>query len=114
MLGRRHNTMGQTNVVGEGEMLSGLLGSFVWVAANFAYWSHVRDRERGFKRFAAFWLGFPITLVSMFVAPRTKRVQARQQTEFDEEHGLLLEIRRDRARRDERARIPGHHDPGPE
>ena len=93
-------------------MLSGLLGSFVWVAANFAYWSHVRDRERGFKRFAAFWLGFPITFVSMFTAPRAKRVQESRSSELEEEHRLLLEIRHDRARRDERARVSGHADAG--
>lgn len=91
-------------------MLSGLLGSFVWVAANFAYRSYVRDGERGFKRFAAFWLGFPITLVSSFVVPHAERVRAPRRNELEEEHRLLLEIRRDRARRDERARVSGHTD----
>ncbi len=91
-------------------MFGGLLGAFVWVAANFAYWSYVRDGQRGFKRFAAFWLGFPITLVSGFVSPRAQRVQASQESELEEEHKLLLEIRRDRARRDERARVSGHTD----
>ena len=91
-------------------MFSGLLGVFVWVAANFAYWSYVRDGQRGFKRFAAFWLGFPITLVSSFMAPHTERVRAPQRSELEEEQRLLLEIRRDRARRDERARLSGHTD----
>ena len=100
-------------------MFSGLLGAFVWVAANFAYLSYVRDGQRGFKRFAAFWLGFPITLVSGFVSPRTHgahgahhahSVQASQESELEEEHELLLEIRRDRARRDERARVSGRTD----
>ena len=94
-------------------MFSGLLGAFVWVSANFAYWFYVRDGQRGFKRFAAFWLGFPITLVSGFVSPRAdraQRVQAPQESELEEEHRLLLEIRRDRARRDERARVSGHTD----
>ena len=57
-------------------MFNGLLGVFVWVAANFAYYSYVRNGERGFKRLAAFWLGFPITLVSTFVAPQAERVRA--------------------------------------
>ena len=91
-------------------MFSWLLGAFVWMAANFAYWSYVRDGERGFKRFAAFWLGYPITLVSMFVARHAKRVRAPQRSELEEEHSLLLEIRRDRTRRDERARVSGHTD----
>ena len=89
-------------------MLSGLLGSFVWVAANFAYWSYVRDRDGGFKRCAAFWLGFPITLVSMFTAPREKRVRTRRPSELEEEETLLLEIRRDRVRRE--ARVSGRAD----
>ena len=88
-------------------MVSGLLGSFVWVAANFAYCTYVRDGERGFKRVAAFWLGFPVTLVSMFAAPHTQRVRMPHRSEVEEEHKLLLEIRRDRTRRDERARISG-------
>ena len=100
-------------------MFSGLLGAFVWVAANFAYLSYVRDGQRGFKRFAAFWLGFPITLVSGFVSPRAhrvhrvhraERVQTSQESELEEEHKLLLEIRRDRALRDERARVSGRTD----
>ena len=81
-------------------MLSGLLGSFVWVAANFSYCAYVRDGQRGFKRFAAFWLGFPITLISMFVAPHTRRLRAPRRSEIEEDHKLLLEIRRDRALRE--------------
>ncbi len=91
-------------------MFSGLLGAFVWVAANFAYCSYVRNGERGFKRLAAFWLGFPITLVSTFVAPQAERVRAPRRGELEEEQRLLLEIRRDRARREERARVSGHTD----
>ena len=91
-------------------MFNGLLGVFVWVAANFAYYSYVRNGERGFKRLAAFWLGFPITLVSTFVAPQAERVRAPRRGELEEEQRLLLEIRRDRARREERARVSGHTD----
>ncbi len=83
-------------------MVSGLLGSVVWVAANFAYCAYVRDDERGFKRFAAFWLGFPITLISMFVAPHMRRMRVPRRSEVEEDHKLLLEIRRDRALREGR------------
>ena len=79
-------------------MLEGLLGSLVWVAANWAYRSYVREGERGFKRVAAFVLGFPITLVSAFVVRPVKRIKL-QQAE-DEERSLLLEIRRDHALRE--------------
>jgi hypothetical protein len=91
-------------------MLSGLLGSFVWVAANVAYCSYVRGGERGGKRFAAFWLGFPITLISMFVAPHTKRVRAPERSDVEEDHRLLLEIRRDRALREGQRQVPGRTD----
>ncbi len=80
-------------------MLEGLLGSLVWVAANGAYRSYVRDGEKGFKRLAAFCLGFPITLVSAFVVRPVKRVHGPRQAE-DEERALLLEIRRDHALRE--------------
>ncbi len=86
-------------------MVSGLLGSFVWVAANFTYCAYVRDGERGFKRFAAFWLGFPITLISMFAVPKTRRASVNDRSELEEERNLLLEIRMDRIRRDRGTRV---------
>ena len=88
-------------------MISGLLGSLVWVAANFAYCAYLRDGESGFKRLAAFWLGFPITMISMFVVPHTRRLRVPERSELEEEYQLLLEIKQDRASRDERARVPG-------
>ena len=80
-------------------MLEGILGSLVWFMANLAYGSYVRDGERGFKRFAAFWLGFPLTLCSAFVIPRRRSITKSRRDEFEEEQELLMEIRRDRARR---------------
>ena len=95
---------------GEGEILSGLLGSFVWVAANVAYCSYVRDGARGCKRFAAFWLGFPVTLISMFAVPHTKRIREPERSDLEEDHRLLLEIRRDRALREGQRQVPGRTD----
>ena len=80
-------------------MLEGILGSLVWLMANVAYGSYVRDGERGFKRFAAFWLGFPLTIFFADVIPRTRRITKSKRDEFEEERELLMEIRRDRARR---------------
>ena len=48
-------------------MLEGILGSLVWVVANFAYGSYLRDGERGFKRLAAFCARIPShTLCGLF------------------------------------------------
>ena len=80
-------------------MLEGILGSLVWLMANVAYGSYVRDGERGFKRFAAFWLGFPLTIFFAGVIPRTRRITKSKRDEFEEERELLMEIRRDRVRR---------------
>ena len=80
-------------------MLEGILGSLVWIVANVAYGLYLRDGERGFKRLAAFWLGFPLTLCSGFFVPRTRRLTEPRRNELEEERTLLMEIRRDRARR---------------
>ena len=87
-------------------MLEEILGGLVWVIANVAYGPMVRNGERGFRRFAAFWLGWPGTLVSYFVIKPTRRVaepktdaRYRTQRELEEERDLLLEIRRDQALR---------------
>ncbi len=87
-------------------MLEGILGGLVWVMANVAYGSMAGTGERGFRRFVAFWLGWPGTLVSYFVIKPTRRVaepkadpRYRAQLELEEERDLLLEIRRDRALR---------------
>ena len=83
----------------EEPMLQGILVSLVWVVANFAYGSYLRDGERGFKCLAAFWLGFPLTLCSGFFIPRRKSIMKSRRDEFEEDRELLMEIRRDRARR---------------
>ena len=85
-------------------MLQELLAGLVWITANVAYGAMVRKGQRGLRRFAAFCLGWPFTLVSFFVIKPTRRVpetDARYalQTELEEERDLLLEIRRDRDRR---------------
>ena len=87
-------------------MLARFLWLLVWIVANVVYASMVRDGQRGFRRFAAFYLGWPGTFVS-FLAIQPKRRVAdaevdahyRAQLEFEEDRDLLFEIRRDRARR---------------
>jgi hypothetical protein len=80
-------------------MLSEVLGALVWIIANVTYRSLVREGERGFKRFAAFWLGWPGTLISAFSVRRARPVIGVEIDESKEEHKLLMEIRRDRSRR---------------
>jgi len=80
-------------------MLEGIVGSLVWIVANLAYGSYVRDGERGLKRGLSFYLGFPGTLCSAFVIPRRKRITKSRRDEVEEERELLREIQRDRARR---------------
>jgi len=80
-------------------MLGGILYSLIWITANVTYVSYVRDGARGFKRFVAFYLGFPGTLCSAFLVPRTRRLTEPRRDELEEERTLLMKIRRDRARR---------------
>jgi hypothetical protein len=87
-------------------MLEGILYSLAVIMANVAYVSYVHNGERGFRRFASFYVGFSATLVSYFVIKPTRRVaepkaDARYQAQlkFEEERDLLLEIRCDRAHR---------------
>jgi hypothetical protein len=80
-------------------MLREVLGALVWILANVTYRSLVREGERGFRRFAAFWLGWPGTLVSAFSVRRARPVSGAQIDESAEEQKLLMEIRRDRSRR---------------
>jgi hypothetical protein len=87
-------------------MLERILARLVWIMANVTYGSMVGTGERGFRRFVAFWLGWPGTLVSYFVIKPTRRVaepkadaRYQAQLEFEEERDLLLEIQRDRAHR---------------
>ena len=85
-----------------------LVGAVVWIMANVMYVQYRRDDLRGFKRFAAFWLGFPITVISAFgvAGPSADRriqlaLEAQREAQEDGvvEAALLDEIRRDRASR---------------
>ena len=80
-------------------MFQGILTLLVWVVATVAYISYVRDGERGFKRLAAFWLGFPWTLCSAFIVRPSGRFREPKRDELEDEQALLMEIRRDRALR---------------
>ena len=87
-------------------MLREIFVAMVWIIANFAYGSMARSGEQGFRRLAAFWLGWPGTFVSYSVIQPTRRLTEPEtdtryalQLELEAERDLLVEIRRDRARR---------------
>jgi hypothetical protein len=87
-------------------MLAQIMAALVWIIANFVYGSMVRDGRRGFRRLAAFYLGWPGTFLSYLTIKETRRrpdpeveARVRAHLELEEERDLLLEIRRDRARR---------------
>ena len=87
-------------------MLAQIMAALVWIIANFVYGSMVRDGRRGFRRLAAFYLGWPGTFLSYLTIKQTRRVsdpeveaRVRAHLELEEERDLLLEIRRDRAHR---------------
>lgn len=75
-----------------------IIGAIVWAIANIVYVDLKRKGIRGFTRFAAFWVGTPTTWVALF-AVREER-QPTFQTVSDDDEALLLEIRRDRERRE--------------
>ena len=75
-----------------------LITAVVWVVANVVYLDLKRKGVRGFTRFAAFWAGTPTTWITLF-AVREGRTPTFEVEGDDAE--LLLEVRRDRALRDE-------------
>jgi len=87
-------------------MLAQILAALVWITANIVYGNMVRDGRHGFRRLAAFYLGWPGTFLSYLTVRQVRRVadpedeaRLRAQLELEEERDLLLEIRHDRARR---------------
>lgn len=75
-----------------------LFGTIVWVVAVTVYSDCLKRNERGFRRLAAFWLGFPFTVVSACVVSGRKTPPTLPHP--DEESDLLAEVRRDRQLRE--------------
>ena len=85
-------------------MLEGLVGLIIWLCGNYFYYEFRKEGERsGFKRFIAFWMGFPLTIVSLLIVPMGKSPLLKAPP--SEGDSLLEEIRRDRALRDMQERL---------
>jgi len=76
-----------------------IIGAIVWAVANVVYVDMRRKGMRGFTRCAAFWAGTPTTWCALFAIPEGKHPKFKASSDDDDE-ALLLEIRRDRQRRD--------------
>ncbi len=70
------------------------VGAIVWTLANAVYFDLRRKGIRGFGRFAAFWVGNPMTWITLFVVKEGKLDQI--ETPPDDEDRLLREVRIDR------------------
>jgi hypothetical protein len=76
------------------DFLERAVGAIVWVLANAVYFDMKRKGVRGFSRFAAFWVGNPLTWITFF---RVKEGGALQvEPPPDDEDRLLREVRVDR------------------
>ena len=85
-------------------MVEGLVGLIIWILGNYFYYEYRREGERsGLKRFVTFWMGFPLTVVSLLVVPLGKAPLLKAPP--SEGDSLLEEIRRDRALRDMQKRL---------
>jgi hypothetical protein len=85
-------------------VLREVVGFIVWIIANVMYIQFRKDGLYGFRRLVAFWLGFPVTVLSVFgvrgpTAERRRELSQEARSDDDLEAELLAEIRRDRASR---------------
>ncbi|MGE0160788.1 MAG: hypothetical protein AB7T31_15400 [Gemmatimonadales bacterium] len=70
------------------------VGAIVWALANVVYVDMRRKRVGGFGRFAAFWVGFPATWLSLLVVKEGPATAI--EVPDDDEEALLREVRLDR------------------
>jgi len=74
-----------------------LAGFAVWLVANGVYADLRRKGEKGFARLVCFWLGLPVTWLSLLLVREGSQPRVRPPP--DDVLGLLQDIRRDRALR---------------
>jgi len=73
------------------------VGAIVWALANAVYVDMRRRGVRGFGRFAAFWVGFPVSFLWMALVKEGRPLPI--EPPGDDVDELLLEVRRDREAR---------------
>jgi hypothetical protein len=74
-----------------------LAGFAVWLVANGVYVDLRRKGEKGFARLVCFWLGLPVTWLSLLVVKEGSQPRIRPPP--DDVLSLMQEIQRDRALR---------------
>jgi len=81
------------------------VGAIVWTLANAVYVDMRRKGVRGFGRFAAFWVGFPVSFLWMALVKEGRPLPIAPSGDYaaddlvDDADELLLEVRRDREAR---------------
>lgn len=76
------------------DTIGGIVLAFVFVIANWTYLDFRRVDERGFKRFVAFWLGWPLSFLTKILVENGSQPGMEL---HDRDLGKLVkEIRRDR------------------
>ena len=76
------------------DTIGGIVWAFVFVIANWTYLDFRRVDERGFKRFVAFWLGWPLSFLTKILVENGS--QPRMKLDDRDLGELVKEIRRDR------------------
>jgi hypothetical protein len=75
------------------------VGAIVWTLANVVYVDMRRRGARGFGRFAAFWVGFPVSFLWMALVKEGRALPTSEDYLEDDADALLREVRRDRESR---------------
>ena len=78
--------------------LQAAVGAIVWSLAVAVYTNMRRAGKRGFGRFAAFWVGFPVSFLWMALVKEGRPLPIENDRDDDADE-LLLEVRRDREAR---------------
>lgn len=74
-----------------------LIGSLVWLAANWLYIDMKRKGRTGFARIFFFWMGIPATWLWLFLIPAGKKTKLPPPS--DDFDAIMAEIQRDKALR---------------
>ena len=85
-------------------MVEEVVGAVVWAVANVVYFDLRRKGVHGFSRILAFWMGNPMTWLSLFVVKEGS--QPTFEPPPDDEALLFREVRRDRLLRERSERPP--------